>query len=137
MINKESYWLTLTLLHLEARHRPRDCTMFCIEKCKQLGIMVSSKAATLRMKILLIIPLILPPLFLLQMSHQIFFLAFSYTIVSTLSQLKKTKTKKTNFTLTYFMCCLKIIFLFVNASNLIIRIPFERKLKNAINKFIY
>ena len=31
-------------------------------------------------------------------------------------------------------CCLKIIFLVVNASNLIIRIPFERKLKNAINK---
>ena len=84
---------------------------------------------------LIIIPLILPHLFLLQMSHQIFFLAFSYTIVSTLSQLKKTTTKNnTNFTLTYFMCCLKIIFLVVNASNLIIRIPFERKLKNAINK---
>ena len=82
---------------------------------------------------LIIIPLILPHLFLLQMSHQIFFLAFSYTIVSTLSQLKKNKTKN-NFTLTYFMCCLKIIFLFVNASNLITRIPFERKLKNAINK---
>ena len=80
---------------------------------------------------LVIIPLILPHLFLLQMSHQIFFLAFSYTIVSTLSQLNK---KQKNFTLTYFMCCLKIIFLFVNASNLIIRIPFERKLKNAINK---
>ena len=32
------------------------------------------------------------------------------------------------------MCCVKIIFLVVNASNLIIRIPFERKLKNAINK---
>ena len=61
------------------------------------------------------------------------FLAFSYTIVSTLSQLKKTQ-KNNNFTLTYFMCCLKIIFLVVNASNLIIRIPFERKLKNAINK---
>ena len=57
------------------------------------------------------------------------FLAFNYTIVSTLSQLKKK-----HFTLTYFMCCLKIIFLVVNASNLIIRIPFERKLKNAINK---
>ena len=59
------------------------------------------------------------------------FLAFSYTIVSTLSQLKKTEN---NFTLTYFMCCLKIIFLVVNASNLIIRIPFERKFKNTINK---
>ena len=80
---------------------------------------------------LIIIPLILPHLFLLQMSHQIFFLAFSYTIVSTLSQLKKNPN---NFTLTYFMCCLKIIFLVVNAPNLIIRIPFERKLKNAINK---
>ena len=87
---------------------------------------------------LIIIPLILPHLFLLQMSHQIFFLAFSYTIVSTLSQLKKNKTKKNNnFTLTYFMCCLKIIFLVVNASNLIIRIPFERKLKNAINKNLF
>ena len=32
------------------------------------------------------------------------------------------------------MCCLKISFLVVYASNLIIRIPFERKLKNAINK---
>ena len=32
------------------------------------------------------------------------------------------------------MCCLKIIFLVVNASNLINRIPFERKLKNAITK---
>ena len=32
------------------------------------------------------------------------------------------------------MCCLKFIILVVNASNLIIRIPFERKLKNAINK---
>ena len=32
------------------------------------------------------------------------------------------------------MCCLKIIFLVVNASNLIIRIPFERKLKNAMTK---
>ena len=32
------------------------------------------------------------------------------------------------------MCCLKIIFLVVNASNLIIRIPFERELKNALNK---
>ena len=42
---------------------------------------------------LIIIPLTLPHLFLLQMSHQIFFLAFSYTIVSTLSQLKN-KTKK-------------------------------------------
>ena len=67
------------------------------------------------------------------MSHQIFFLAFSYTIVSTLSQLKTT-TKNNNFTLTYFMCCLKNIFPVVNASNLIIRMPFERKLKNAINK---
>ena len=82
---------------------------------------------------LIIIPLILPHLFLLQMSHQIFFLAFSYTIVSTLSQLTKT-TKNNNFTLTYFMCCLKTIFLLVNASNLIIRIPFKRKMKNAINK---
>ena len=44
--------------------------------------------------LLFIIPLILPPLFLLQMSHQIFFLAFSYTIVSTLSQFKKTTKKQ-------------------------------------------
>ena len=32
------------------------------------------------------------------------------------------------------MCCLKIIFIAVNASNLIKRLPLERKLKNAINK---
>ena len=56
-----------------------------------------------------------------------FFLAFNYTIVSKLSQLKK-------ITLTYFICCLKIIFLAVNASNLIKKIPLDRKLKNAINK---
>ena len=61
-----------------------------------------------------------------------FFLALNYTIVSKLSQLKKQNKK--NFTLTYFMCCLKIIFLAVNASNLIKRIPLERKLTNAINK---
>ena len=65
-----------------------------------------------------------------------FFLAFSYTIVSTLSQLKKTKQKNNNLTLTYFMCCLKNNFLVVNSSNLIVRIPLERKLKNAINKII-
>ena len=62
-----------------------------------------------------------------------FFLAFNYTIVSKLSQLKKTH-KKQNFTLTYFMLCLKIIFLAFNPSNLIKRLPLERKLKNAINK---
>ena len=80
---------------------------------------------------LFIIPLILHPLFLLQISHQILFLAFN-TIVSKLSQLKKTKKK--TFTLTYFMRCLRIIVLAVNASNLIKMIPLERKLKNAINK---
>ena len=32
------------------------------------------------------------------------------------------------------MCCLKIIIFVVTASNLIKRIPLERKLKNAINK---
>ena len=61
------------------------------------------------------------------------FLAFNYTIVSKLSQLQK-RNKKSNFTLIYFMCCLKIIFLVVNASNLIKRIPLKRKLKNTINK---
>ena len=47
--------------------------------------------------------------------------------MSRISQLKK-------ITLTYFMCCLKIIIFVVTASNLIKRIPLERKLKNAINK---
>ena len=28
-----------------ARPKPRDCSMYCIKNCKQLGIMVSSKAA--------------------------------------------------------------------------------------------
>ena len=56
------------------------------------------------------------------------FLAFNYTIVSKISQLLK------KITPTYFMCCLKIIFLAVNASNLIKMIPLEMKLKNAINK---
>ena len=53
--------------------------------------------------LLFIIPLILPPLFLLQMSHQIFFLAFSYTIVSTLTQLKK-QNKKTTTSHWHILC---------------------------------
>ena len=80
---------------------------------------------------LFIIPLILLTLSLFQISHQILFLAFNYTIVSKLSQLL---IKPNNFTLRYFMCCLKIIFIAVNASSLIKRLPLERKLKNAMNK---
>ena len=34
-INKESFWLTLTLLHQEARSRSDGIPVFCIEKCKQ------------------------------------------------------------------------------------------------------
>ena len=48
-IIKERHWLTLTLLHLEARSRSYDISMFCIEKCKQPEMLVSSKATTLRM----------------------------------------------------------------------------------------
>ena len=48
-INKERYWLTLMLLRLEARSRSHDVSMFCMEKCKQPEMLVSSKAATLRM----------------------------------------------------------------------------------------
>ena len=48
-INKECYWLTLTLLHLEARSRSHDISMFCIEKCKQPEMLVSSMATTFRM----------------------------------------------------------------------------------------
>ena len=48
-INKERYWLTLTLLSLEARSRSHDISMFCIEKCKQPEMLVSSKTNTLRM----------------------------------------------------------------------------------------
>ena len=53
-INKERNWLTLTLLHLEAQSRSHDISMFCIEKCKQPEMLVSSKATTctLRMEIL-------------------------------------------------------------------------------------
>ena len=43
-INKENYWLTLTLLHLETQSRSHDIPMFCIEKCKQTEMLVSSKA---------------------------------------------------------------------------------------------
>ena len=46
LINKEHYWLTLTLLRLEARPRSHDISMFCIEKCKQPEMLVSSKATT-------------------------------------------------------------------------------------------
>ena len=47
--NKERYWLSLKLLLLEARSRSHDISMFCIEKCKQPKMLVSSKATTLRM----------------------------------------------------------------------------------------
>ena len=49
-INKERYWLMLTLLHQEARSRSYDISMFGIEKCKQPETLVSSKATTLKMK---------------------------------------------------------------------------------------
>ena len=45
LINKEHYWLKLTLLRLEVRSRSYDISMFCIEKCKQPEMLVSSKAA--------------------------------------------------------------------------------------------
>ena len=48
-INKERYWLTLTLPRLEARSRSHDISLFCIEKCKQPEMLVSSKATALRM----------------------------------------------------------------------------------------
>ena len=47
-INKESYWLTLMLLHLEVRSRSHDVKLLCIEKYKQLEMVVSYKATTLR-----------------------------------------------------------------------------------------
>ena len=49
LINKEHYWLTLTLLRLEVRSRSHDISMFCIENCKQPEVLVSSKATALRM----------------------------------------------------------------------------------------
>ena len=49
LINKERYWLTLTLLPLEELSRSHAISMFCIEKCKQPEKLVSSKATTLRM----------------------------------------------------------------------------------------
>ena len=49
LINKDRYWMTLTLLRLEGRSTSHDSSMFCIEKCKQPEMLVSSKATTLRM----------------------------------------------------------------------------------------
>ena len=51
-LHKERYWLTLTLLRLEARSRSHDISMFCIEKCKQPEMLASSKITTPRMQIL-------------------------------------------------------------------------------------
>ena len=70
------------------------------------------------------------------LSLWIFFLAFNYTIVSKLSQLLKIDKK--TFTLTYFMRCLEIIFLAVNASNLIKKdtIGKEIEKRNKQNLFI-
>ena len=47
-LNKESYWLTLMFIRLEVRSRSHDIKMLCIEKYKQLEMVVSSKATTLR-----------------------------------------------------------------------------------------
>ena len=51
-INKEHDWLMLTLPRLETLSRSHDVSMFCIKKCKKLEMLGSSKATTLRMKIL-------------------------------------------------------------------------------------
>ena len=42
-INKERYWLTLTLFRLEVLSRSNDISMLCIEKCKQPEMLVPSK----------------------------------------------------------------------------------------------
>ena len=42
LISKERYWLTLTLLRLEVWSQSHDISMFCIEKCKQPEMLVSS-----------------------------------------------------------------------------------------------
>ena len=44
VVKKVSYWLMLTLLHLEARFRSHDISLLCLEKCKQLEMLDSSKA---------------------------------------------------------------------------------------------
>ena len=49
LINKGCYLLTLTLVCLEALSRSHYISMFCIEKCKQPELLVSSKATELRM----------------------------------------------------------------------------------------
>ena len=46
---QKSYWLTLTLLRPEAWSRSHNISMFCIEKCKKLEMLVSFKATALRM----------------------------------------------------------------------------------------
>ena len=51
LLNKERFWLTLMLLRLEMRPKSHDISMFCIEKCKHLGMLVSTKATTLIMQI--------------------------------------------------------------------------------------
>ena len=56
-INKERHWYTLTLLRLEARSKSHDISMFCIEKCKQPEMLVSSKATVLRIKMFLFLPI--------------------------------------------------------------------------------
>ena len=43
LLNKDHYWLTLTLLRLKALSRSHDTSMFCMEKCKQPEMLVSSK----------------------------------------------------------------------------------------------
>ena len=48
-INKESYWLMLTLLRPEARSRSHDISLVCIEKCKKLEMFISFQATALNM----------------------------------------------------------------------------------------
>ena len=72
--------VTLRVLHIiqqiDSRYKilQKDVTMYLLK-----SILFSL--------FLFIIPLNIPPLFLLQISHQIFFLALNYTIVPKLSQL--------------------------------------------------
>ena len=103
-----------------------------IKYCKKTFQRIRCNQFSFVFSLLFIIHLILPLQFLLRVRPDIF-IAFNYTIVLTLSQLIKKTTKK-HLQTDIFHVLFKNIFLVVNASNLIIRIPLERKLKNSISK---
>ena len=106
-INKEPFWLTLTLIRLEAGSRSHDISMFCIEKCKQQEMLVSSKATTPRM----VYCLLMFPLFVGFCVR----IVFCYAVLYVIFVLQSSQRDSWKLNLCYLALCL-FLFLFLIGS---------------------